>query len=67
MTHRLMLVLPWQDEHTPVVWPYHTREDADKYQKGDEILLIINGKSYQTKVLEVLGEGAAKEMVLNLA
>jgi hypothetical protein len=43
-----------------VVWPYHTRQDAEKYGVGDKVLLVINGKSYETKVQEILGEGAAK-------
>jgi hypothetical protein len=66
-SHRLLLSISFQDQHTPITFPFHTRIDAEKYQKGDRLTLIAHDKVYDVKVSEWFKDAAGCEMALSLA
>ncbi len=66
-THRFLLALPFQDQNIPLTFPLRTRIDAEKYQKGDRITLLMHDKVYDVKVSEWYKDAAGCEMALTLA
>ena len=66
-SHKLLLSIPFQDQNVPLVFPFHTRIDAEKYQKGDKLTLLFQDRTYNVKVSSWFKDAAGAEMTLSLA
>ena len=67
MTHNLFLNVPFEDEHKPILFPFHTVTDDERLQKGEHVALVINGRAIPTVVQSLTAQGHVFEIVLDRA
>jgi hypothetical protein len=65
--HRMVINAQWEDQYKPVVFPFLTTTDDERYHQGDHVELLMGERSTPAVIQSVSSVGHLFEIVLRRA